>query len=380
MGLSNQIYRQLVDRAKRERRPITANLELSPICNLDCKMCYICTSADDICRSGRRLKTAEEWLMIADELKEMDTLFLLLTGGEVFLYPEFQKLYTGLYEKGFVLTLNTNATMIDEDTVTWLKQYPPKCVSVSLYGASDETYEALCGRKGMFSKVDHALRLLKENGITVECKTIFTPLNIKDQEVCWQYVQQMQIPYETAAYSFPPSRKMRGKDQIRFTPEEAVECTFSCNRMMSDDQEFQENILKHLKKYKESKDIPGSEHRGLACSATNSSCWITWEGHMTPCALLNEPYTLPFEIGVQKAWEKLKIKTDKLVMSKECSHCEKRKVCTVCPAAAYAETGKINGTSRYHCKMTELTLKRMDEYVRCWDDQEEKVITGEEQQ
>ena len=85
MGLSNQIYRQLVDRAKIERRAITVNLELSPICNLDCRMCYICTSADEIRRSGRRLKTAEEWLAIADELKEMDTLFLLLTGGEVFL-------------------------------------------------------------------------------------------------------------------------------------------------------------------------------------------------------------------------------------------------------------------------------------------------------
>lgn len=372
MGLSNQIYRHLIDQAKIERRPITVNLELSPICNLNCKMCYIRSSADDIRCSGKRLKTAEEWLAIADELKEMDTLFLLLTGGEVFLYPEFQKLYTGLYEKGFVLTINTNATMIDENTVAWLKQYPPKCVSVSLYGASDETYEVLCGKKGMFSKVDHALRLLKDNQITVECKTIFTPLNIKDQEACWKYIQQMQIPYETAAYAFPPSRKLQGKKQLRFTPEEAVNCTFSCNRMMSDDRRFRENILNHLKKYEEFKDIPGTEQKGLSCSAANSSCWITWEGHMTPCAILNEPYTLPFESGMYKAWEELKAKTDELVLSMECSHCEKRKVCTVCPAAAYAETGKIGGRSAYHCKMTELTLKRMYEYVRCWDEQKEK--------
>lgn len=368
MGLSNKIYRHLVENAKAERKPITVNLELSPICNLDCRMCYICSSAEEIRCQGKRVKSADEWLALADELRDMETLFLLLTGGEVFLYPEFKKLYIGLYEKGFVLTINTNGTLINEEVVSWLRQYPPKCVSVSLYGASDETYEALCGRKGMFSKVDQALRLLMDNGITVECKTIFTPLNIRDREACWQYVKDRRIPYETSAYSFPPSRKLYGKEQIRFTPEEAVECIFACNAMMSDDYGFKVNILSHLKKYEESKDKPGREQRGLACSASNSSCWITWEGHMTPCAILNVPYTLPFEDGVKKAWEDLKAKTDELILSTECAYCDKRKVCTVCPAAAYAETGKIDGKSVYHCQMTEMILKRMNDYVHHWND------------
>ncbi len=366
MGLSNQIYRHLIESAKEQRRPITVNFELTPICNLNCKMCYICSSAEEIYCSGKRLKTADEWLNIADELREMDTLFLLLTGGEVFLYPEFKKLYLGLYKKGFALTINTNATMIDENIVSWLKCYPPKCLSVSLYGASNETYEALCGRKNMFSRVDYALRLLKNSGLTVECKTIFTPLNVRDREACWDYVQNLKIPYETSSYSFPPDRKLVRKEQIRFTPEEAVKCNFECNRMMSDENGFKNNIVQYLKKYEDTKDIPGSEHRGLSCSATNSSCWITWEGHMTPCAILDSPYTLPFEKGVQNAWEELKANADKLVISSECSYCKKRNICTVCPAAAYAETGRIDGKSIYHCKMTDLTLEHMNQYTRGW--------------
>lgn len=43
MALENGIQKMLIDDAKKHRKAITANLELLPICNLDCKMCYIHT-------------------------------------------------------------------------------------------------------------------------------------------------------------------------------------------------------------------------------------------------------------------------------------------------------------------------------------------------
>ena len=51
--------------------------------------------------SQGRLKTAAEWLKLAQEAKEAGMLFLLLTGGEPFLYPEFWELYGELKEMGF---------------------------------------------------------------------------------------------------------------------------------------------------------------------------------------------------------------------------------------------------------------------------------------
>lgn len=362
MGFSNNIYKFLIEKAKIERRPITVNLELLPVCNLDCKMCYIHSSMQEVEKHGG-LKKVEQWLEFAKELKNAGVLFLLLTGGEVFLYPEFKRLYIELYKMGFVLTINTNATLIDAQTVEWLKQYPPKCISISLYGASNEVYEALCGKKGMFTKVDHAIQLLLQNQIAIECKTMFTPLNMHDAENCWQYIKKTGVPYETASYSFPPARKLCEEKQIRFTPEEAVACTFACNKMMSTEEEYDNEILKHLEKYEKNKDVQGTDQKGLSCSACNTSCWITWQGNMTPCALLNFPYTRPFENGFLNSWEALKKEADDLILSVKCSHCEKRKVCTVCPAAAYAETGQINGTSEYHCKMTSLLLDQMYQYA-----------------
>ena len=95
MGISSNIVKVLIEDAKHKRNPITVNMELLPVCNLDCKMCYIRTNMETVNKQGG-LIGADEWLGIAKELVAAGTLFLLLTGGEVFLYPQFRYLYENL--------------------------------------------------------------------------------------------------------------------------------------------------------------------------------------------------------------------------------------------------------------------------------------------
>lgn len=325
-------------------------------------MCYIHTDGAEVRKQGG-LIPADAWLALARELHEAGTLFLLLTGGEVFLYPEFRYLYENLVKMGFVVTINTNATLIDGDTVDFLSRFPPKCVSISLYGASNETYAALCGKAGMFDRVDRAISLLQSAGITVECKTMLTPLNVQDMHLCLDYCRERRIPYEQAAYAFPPARKAGSREQVRFSPAEAAQCQLEINRLMSSAAEFDQNIRAYLEKYEAGRKQPGAKQQGLSCAAANSSCWISWQGHMTPCAMLNAPYTLPFQQGFSAAWEALKEKADALCPSPECSVCEKRGVCTVCPAASAAETGDIRRASPYHCEMTAALLRTMEKYA-----------------
>ena len=377
MALENKIQKMLIGEARKHRQAITVNLELLPMCNLDCKMCYIHTDAS-IVNSKGGLKTVAEWVDFAKELKEAGVLFLLLTGGEVFLYPEFRRLYSELSAMGFIITINTNATMIDEEVVAWLCQYPPKCVSISLYGASDESYEAICGRKGMFTRVDRAAKLLLANHIRFEFKTMLTPLNVHDADACYAYAKQFGVYYEQASYAFPASRKMIREEQIRFTAEDAARETIEINKRMSSPESFQDRFVEHLQKYENTRCNGVSDLHGFTCGATNSSCWITWQGHMTPCAMLEEPYTLPFEQGFSAAWEELKEKCDRILMSPKCSHCDKRAVCTVCSAACYAETGSFEKHSPYHCRMTEYTLESMERQVKEWGIEDRIVRRNEE--
>lgn len=380
MAYTNAIQEAMQKQAMLQRQPLTVNLELLPVCNLNCKMCYVRTSATQVERMGG-LKSVDEWLVLAEQLREAGAMFLLLTGGEVFLYPGFKHLYTQLYEMGFSITINTNATMIDEEAIQWLRNYPPKCVSISLYGASEETYERLCGAKGMFDRVKHAIILLAQNHIRYELKTIFTPLNICDLRHCCAIGRNLGVLHETGFYSFPPARRNDKAQQVRFSPDEVVEHSFEHMLLYYSDEEFKGRIVTHLKKYMDTKDKPGADLYGFTCSACNAACWITWQGRMTPCALLPEPYTLPFERGFLNAWEELKQMCDRILMSPQCSHCDKREVCSACPAANYTETGRFDKASPFHCEMTKKQLADMRRMAEDWgmDIQTTNKPEGEEQ-
>lgn len=362
MGISSRLMDILIDDAKKKRFPITVNFELLPVCNLDCKMCYIKSSFEDVQRCGGLL-AASKWLEIAKELQEAGTMFILLTGGEVFLYPDFKYLYEQLILMGFSICINTNGTMIDENVVEWLRQYPPRNISLSLYGTSNETYEALCGAKGMFDRVDKAITLLQEAGIRIECKTILNPINEKDMFYCKEYCKERNIPWEMAVYAYPPARKLRLGKNVRFTPQEAIDCQIKYNSTVLSKEKHLEIIKKDLDKYNQMKNKPGTVKCGLTCSATNSSCWINWQGHMISCTMIHSPKTYPFEVGFMKAWEELKEKLDQMKLSESCALCDKRSVCIVCPASCFTETGKVNGKPSYLCEMTEYKLKRYNEII-----------------
>lgn len=141
------VERMLLEQAKRTRTPANGSIELLPLCNMNCDMCYVRLSREEMERQGR-LRTADEWLEIGRQMKEAGVLFLLLTGGEPFLYPDFKRLYLGLRKMGMIITINTNGTLIGEDLAEFLGKYKPRRVNVTLYGTDEEAYTNLCHYPG----------------------------------------------------------------------------------------------------------------------------------------------------------------------------------------------------------------------------------------
>ena len=96
-----QLTEYLYRKAYISKTPLSGAFEISPLCNMDCKMCYVRMSKEEMNKVGRQ-RTVDEWIEIAEQAKEMGTLFILLTGGEPFLYKDFKELgsYTACKEKG----------------------------------------------------------------------------------------------------------------------------------------------------------------------------------------------------------------------------------------------------------------------------------------
>lgn len=211
-----RLTQYLFDRASRTLTPLSGTFELSPVCNLACKMCYVRKTPAEVAASPRPPVGLIQWLSIAEQARDAGMLYLLLTGGEPFLWQDFWPLYERLSTMGFLISINSNGTLLDEARVARLAEHPPTRINITLYGAGNETYEALCGRSGMFDRVDRAITLLRQAGILVKLNCSLTPHNAGDLEGIVSYAAERDLILEVNTYMFPPLRRHgHGRDGKR---------------------------------------------------------------------------------------------------------------------------------------------------------------------
>ena len=357
----------LSDKAIKYKIPLSGTFELSPICNMDCKMCYVKRTRAEVEKVGR-LRTTEEWIKIAEEAKNAGMLFLLITGGEPLLYKGFKELYLKLVKMGLIISINTNATLIDEEMADFFVQNPPSRLNITLYGGSNETYERLCGNPKGFTQVTNAIKYLKERNILVKLNASITPYNKDDIEQIYNFAKENDLYVQFGCYMFPPVRRDNSAigQGDRFTEEEAAFYSVQIDKLRMGEEKF----IKRSKQIKEgiiSKEdddevdeqcerIEGSP---MGCRAGKSVFWISWDGKMYPCGMMDSISSNPFDIGFINSWNVILEETKKIRLYSECSDCKYRPICSSCAASIYTETGSFDKKPEYLCKM----YKKIVEYT-----------------
>lgn len=348
----------LYAKASKNKVPLSGGFELSPVCNFRCKMCYIRKTAEQIKKEGRELIPWQKWLSLAQQCKEAGTLYLLLTGGEPFLYPGFRELYTELHKMGFLLSMNTNGSLIDEDTMVWLKQYAPTRMNVTLYGASRETYGKLCGNPDGFDKTIRAIHLLKEAGIPIVINASMIPENADDMEKIMEIGRSLELNTRVSTYMFPPVRRDREESDSRFTPEEASQMFMRRRRFYFSEQEL-EDMLRKEREAREQDDW-GAQDEHMRCRAGRSSFWVSWEGKMSACGLFPFPMEFnAFQDSFLDSWLTLTDSVRCATVLEKCRNCKLREICTPCAATVHAECGDVNGKAEYLCQTAECIEKEI---------------------
>lgn len=360
--LEPRTLRYLHRKAAYNQIPLSGTFELSPCCNMDCRMCYVRKTREEVKEYGGEI-SAESWLAMAEECRKAGMLFLLLTGGEPFLYKEFKKLYMELNRMGFLISINTNGTMITKEVVSWLRSAPPTRINITLYGASNETYQRLCRNPRGFDQTVQAAKMLKEAGLAVKFNASMTPYNVNDLEKIYNIAEKLDIYVQASAYMFPPVRKdesLVGQGD-RFSAEDAARFQVKIDRLRLTEDEFRQRAQRmrdnHLELPQEEDTCVRDMREPLGCRAGKSAFWINWKGEMTACGMMPCPVTYPFRDGFLIAWKSLIDKTAKLYMPSGCMNCKRRKVCHVCGASVYTETGTFDEVPQYVCEMTEKLIQ-----------------------
>ena len=347
--------KMMLQRAARAQSPMSGTLELLPLCNMNCEMCYIRMDRQEMEKRGK-MHTAEEWISLCEEMKEEGVLFLLLTGGEPLLFPDFQKLYISLKKMGMVLTINTNGTLIDEEWADFFAKYPPRRINITLYGTNETTYENLCHYPG-YGRTIQGIHLLRERNIDVKLNGSATKDNKNELETLYEIAKELKVPIHVDTYMIPgfKDRMLPIEQQSRLNPEDAAEAELLVLQHEMSENEYSDYRRTILEQVDGKVEYP----KGISCMAGNCAFQISWQGELHPCLSLTEPSANVFKEGFKKSWKKISEQSKTLCTNKKCCTCSLRPVCKTCVAAAHLETGAYEGVSEYLCKMAEHMVKRL---------------------
>lgn len=360
-----QLSNKLGMKTAAKRIPVLGQFELTARCNLKCRMCYVCQAINDK-EAIAKEKTAEEWIRLAKEAYEAGMLYLLLTGGEVFLRKDFRLIYEELSQMGFVRSIYSNGTLITPEIAKWLGKLPPAQIDITLYGASPETYACICGDPGAFDRTIRGIKLLQEEGINVQLRTTVIKANRQDLAKLLELADAMGLELHFVNY-ISPRREGFGScpEAERLSPKELIEYEIEVEKYYRDYDHKKRAEDTILNKYT-LEDIyrltpkPETGHP-FHCSNGKNAFWITWDGRMIPCSLLEEPYEVPFEKGFMAAWNEMIKSCGKVQVCHTCSHCTLQDFCMTCPARLKCETGSFTKPSPYLC---ELAKERYQIYLK----------------
>ncbi len=343
--------------------PMIGAFELLPLCNMDCKMCYVRITREEMEEQGRML-TCDEWLRIAKEACDKGMLDLLLTGGEPLLYPEFKRLYTEISKMGVILEVNTNGTLIDEEWADFFRENGVRKLNITLYGKDNATYAELCNNPNGFTQIMRAARLLKERGVLFRFNCSLTPDNVDQLPEMQKIADSFGVILAVEEYMFPGVRRGKtAQSQYRLTAERAVRENLHGYSHVN--AQTAREKLAELQQPSRLKNLDG-----FYCRAGRCAFSMNWKGEVLACGLLPEPKISALEHPFTECWDYIVDICRKLPKSQKCIECDKQNICHVCPARCYTETGHIDGCPEYVCRMTECMVGELKKIAAQENDME----------
>jgi radical SAM protein with 4Fe4S-binding SPASM domain len=333
---------ELLNRAATRRQPARGVFELTSRCNLSCRMCYIRHSSGD-CSVHERELPASAWLSLARQAVDNGLVVLLLTGGEVFLRPDFFEIYEPLTRMGLMLSLFSNGTLITGEIARRLAQSPPSRTEITLYGATAATYEAVTGVRGSYRRCCAGIEALVAQRVPLGLKTTITRQNVHELDAMQQMAHNWGAPFH-AGWLLNP-RLDRG-------PSDVEDCRLpvrECVALEVSDRASADELTEIA-----SQGPLARKGDGFTCNGGKSEFTVTEAGEMNVCIEMPLPAIRVCEVGFQAAWNQLQRYVDSCPPgSPECLACDVRNYCPKCPARLYMWTGKLNEASPYFCEIAQ---------------------------
>lgn len=301
---------------------VQGNFELTPLCNFDCKMCYV--HLDDERFSRDSLLPVETWKSLADSAIEFGMKSAALTGGECLTYPGFEELYVHLVSSGIKTCVMSNGYLINEHFLELFREYRPSLIQISLYGSSEEAYESVTGVRA-FERVMHNIVSIRNAGLPIKLSITPSASMRADVANLICLAEDLKIRYGVNPWLMQPREATgRQKDDL------SIDDYLDIHRLLFS--------VHHAEvKPVDWQDVPEVNHTeaphfGIRCGAGRSSFGIRHDGAMCPCLSLSTITAWPLEVGFKEAWRQTNVAAERYPLPLECGDCVYQRHCLTCVA------------------------------------------------
>ena len=351
--------------------------ELTTGCNLRCQHCR--ASAQELA-SPFDLSTPDA-LRVIDGISSHSRPILVLSGGEPLFRKDLFEIATYATQKGLLVALATNGTLVTPDVARKLLEAGVRRVAISLDGADAPTHDAFRGIPGSFEAALRGLREIQAAGISTQINTTVTRNNMSQMPAMYDMAlslgadafhlfllvpvgcgvdiaEDQMVPageYEDILHWFY-DREKEGRMELKAT------CSPTYYRVRKQRQVLERRAVQSqmeaphpratgadLKPHAARLSHPAGKSRHpqmgavtKGCLAGSGVCFISHRGEVFPCGYL------PVKAGDLKTqsfaevWENSEVfaalrNPDNL--GGKCGFCEFRMICLGCRARAYAAAG-----------------------------------------
>ena len=337
------VRRFLGFKAREKNVPLSGSFELTPLCNLDCKMCYVHLNKEQM--HGASLLPTETWKDIIRQAVDAGMMYARVTGGECLTYPGFRELYTYLSDLGVETAVLSNGILMDADMVDFFRRRPPAGIQVTLYGASEDAYERVTGHR-MFHTVLANLHRLRDAHIPLSIAVTPNAFMTDGTEV-------VRLLHEEGFYFSINAGLMAPRTETgRKVADANLDTYVSMLRLQC------ELLGKDIGPQCDPDSLPdppsaaAKSERGVVCGAGRSAFSVDWQGHMRPCNTFPCEAQDVLSLGFAECWQRVNQIARNFPRPAECEGCSYKPVCKYCASehAAGAEVGHASPAICQHGK------------------------------
>ena len=279
---------------------------------------------------------------VLDQLAEAGTLFLTLSGGEIFMRRDFFEILEYARRLLFNVRLKTNGVMIRQPEAERLLRLGVEQIQISVYSHRAEVHDAITKLPGSLRRTINAIQFLKSQGLNIILANVLMTANRHDHAGVRALARELGVTYSLDPTITPKIDGDRSILNLRVSGSEL-------NQLFHED-----DLVGDAEQYCAPPPPPGEdEMQALPCHAGHTTIYISPYGDVFPCVQFPLPSGNVRRQKFIDIWQNsTALKEVRSIRVKDlpvCSTCSHAGTCSRCPGLAYME-GNMRWPSTTDCE------------------------------